>query len=124
VSSSGYPLFFIAGFCAATFTVSRVIHWATLIRISVGKLGGDFLGAPKRRLIWATPFVLLFHSALYLVLGLLVASVLAIVGRLRVGWCWFLAGFYTYVLLSGLLVLNVMRKRRSRPNEKSRIDKP
>jgi hypothetical protein len=124
VSSSVYPLLFIAGFCAATFTVSRVLHWAALIRICVGKLGGDFLGAPKRRLIWATPFVLLFHSATYLLFGVMAVSALAIAGRLPAGWSWFIAGFYAYALFGGLLVLKVMRKRRSRPNEKPKTDKP
>lgn len=124
LSPSLYPLLFIAGLFAATLTVSRVIHWVALIRISVGKLGGDFLGAPKRRLIWATPFLLLFHPTLYLVLGLLAASVLTIAGRLPAGWRWFMAGVYVYAVLGGLLVLNVMRKRRSRRNQHSTIDEP
>lgn len=117
MTSSLYPLLFIAGVFAATLTVSRVLHWVALIRTTVGKLGGDFLGAPKRRLIWATPFVLLLHPALYLVLGLLVVSVLEIGGRLPAGWRWFVAGFYAYAVLGGLLALNVMRKRRSRRNQ-------
>ncbi len=124
MSPSLYPLLFIAGFFAATLTVSRLLHWVALIRTSVGKLGGDFLGAPKRRLIWVTPFVLLFHPALYLVLGLLAVSVLAIVGRLPAGWRWFMAGFYAYAVFGGLLVLNAMRKRRSRRKQQSKIDEP
>jgi hypothetical protein len=123
VSPSVYPLLFIAGFFAAVFTVSRVLHWTVLIRTCFGKLGGDFLGAPKRRLIWATPFVFLFHSAIYLILGVLAASVLAIAGRLPAGWCWFMTGFYAYALICGLLVLNVMRKHRSRPNQQPKANK-
>ena len=124
MSPSLYPLLFIAGFFAGTFTVSRVLHWASLTRASVGKLGGAFLGAPKRRLIWATPFVLLLHPALYLLLGSLAISVLAIAGRLPAGWRWFIAGFYAYVAVGGLLVLNVLRKRRSRRNQQQKLDEP
>jgi hypothetical protein len=124
LSPSLYPLLFVAGVFAGTVAVSRILHWVSLIRTSVGKLGGDFLGAPRRRLIWVTPFVLLFHPALYLVLGLLAVSVLAIAGRVPAGWRWFMAGFYAYAVVGGLLMLNVMRKRRSRRNQQSEIDKP
>jgi hypothetical protein len=124
LSPSLYPLLFIAGVFAGTLAVSRILHWVSLIRTSVGKHGGDFLGAPKRRLIWVTPFILLFHPALYLVLGLLAVSALAIVGRMPAGWRWFIAGFYAYAVIGGLLVLNVMRKRSSRRNQQSKIDGP
>lgn len=122
MSPSPYPLLFLAGFFAAAFTVSRILHWASLTRVSIGKLGGDFLGTRKRRLIWATPFVLLLHSGLYLVVGLLAASVLAIAGQLPPGWRWFMAGFYAYAVAGGLLVLYVLRKRRSRESQQSRHD--
>lgn len=111
-----YALLLIAGLFVATFTVSRVLHWVSLVHISFGKLGGDFLGAPKRRLIWATPLILLLHPAPYLVAGVLAASVLAFSGRLPVGWCWFIAGFYAYAAFGGLLMLKVMRDRRARRN--------
>lgn len=114
LSPSLYPLLFVAGFFTAALAVSRILQWVTLIRTCVGKLGGDFLGAPKRRLIWVTPLVSLFHPAPYLVVGLLAASVLAVTGRLPAGWRWFLGGFYAYALVGGLLLLNVMRKRHSR----------
>jgi hypothetical protein len=122
LSPSLYPLPFIAGLLAAAFTVSRVLHWALLIRASVGKLGGDFLGAPKRHLFWATPFVLLLHPGLYLLLGLSAISVLAIAGQLPAGWRWFMAGFYAYAVVGGLLMLNLLRKSRSRRNQQSKLD--
>lgn len=124
MSPALYPLLFIAGFFAAAFTVSRILHWVSLTRVSIGKLGGDFLGAPKRRLIWTTPFVLLFHPGLYLVLGLLAISVLAITGQLPAGWRWFMAGFYAYAVVGGLLALNLLRKRRSRRSQQSKLDQP
>ena len=124
MSPSLYPLLFIAGFFAAAFAVSRILHWASLARVCIGKLGGDFLGAPQRRLIWATPFVLLFHPGLYLVLGLLAISGLAVAGQLPAGWRWFMAGFYAYAVVAGLLVLNALRKRRSRQSQQSKLDEP
>lgn len=124
MSPSVYPLLFIAGFAAAAFTVSRILHWASVTRVTIGKLGGDFLGAPKRRLLWATPFVLLFHPGPYLALGLLATSVLAIAGQLPAGWRWFMAGFYAYAVVGGLLMLNLLRKRRSRKSQESKLDEP
>jgi hypothetical protein len=124
LSPSLYPLLFIAGFFVGAFTVSRVLHWTSLTRTSLGKLGGAFLGAPKRRLIWATPFVILLHPGLYLVLGLVAIYILAIAGQLPVGWRWFLAEFYAYAVLGGLLVFKVLHKRRSRRNQQSKLDEP
>ncbi|HJS88964.1 MAG TPA: hypothetical protein VJ738_03270 [Steroidobacteraceae bacterium] len=124
MSTSLYPLLFVVGFLAAAFTVSRILHWVSLTRVSIGKLGGDFLGAPKRRLIWATPFILLFHPGLYLLLGLLAIAVLAISGQLPAAWRWFVAGFCAYALLGGLLVLKALRKRRSRQSQQSKLDEP
>jgi len=57
-----------------------------------------------------------------LVLGLLAISVLAIAGQLPVGWRWFLAGVYAYAVVGALLVFKVLRKRRSRRNQQSKLD--
>jgi hypothetical protein len=122
LSPSPFPLLFIAGVFAAALTVSRTLHWVWLIRTCVGKLGGDFLGAPKRRLIWATPFVSLLNPAPYLILGLLALSVLVIAGRLSAGWRWFMAGFYAYAVVGGLLALSVTRIHRLRRNRQSNVD--
>lgn len=124
MSPSLHPLLFIAGFLTGAFTVSRVLQLVSLTRASVGKLGGDFLGAPKRRLIWATPFILLFNPGLYLALGLIAISVLAIAGQLPPGWRWFVAGVYAYAAAGGLLVLKVLRKRRSGRSQESKLDEP
>jgi hypothetical protein len=49
--------------------------------------------------------VFFFHPMPYIVVGLLVAFVLAAIGRLSTGWVWFLAGFYAYAAMIGLLVV-------------------
>jgi hypothetical protein len=103
-----------AGFLVAMVSLGPILHWAVLFRTTLGLHGGDFLGPPKRRLLWAAPFVLLFHPVPFFVVGACVVTVLAALGRLSSGWLWFLAGFYTYALLMGLLVLASLRKARRR----------
>lgn len=68
--------------------------------------------------------ILLFNPGLYLVLGLITITVLAIAGQLPAEWRWFVAGFYAYAGVVGLLVLKVLRKRRSGRSQQSRLDKP
>jgi hypothetical protein len=51
------PFAFALGFFAATLLVSVISHWAALLVTVLGKHGGDFLGPPKRRLLWAAPLV-------------------------------------------------------------------
>jgi hypothetical protein len=91
-----------------------VVRWAALVHTVFALHGGDFLGAPKRRLLWAIPLVILLHPVPYLVIGSLVVIGFAAVGRAPMGWIWFLGGFYAYGLIMGLLVLTRMRKRRQR----------
>jgi hypothetical protein len=96
--------------------IPALMRWGLLIHTSLAKQSGDFLGAPRRRLLWLAPIVFLLHPMPYIVVGLLIVSVLAAVGRLSAGWVWFLGGFYAYVAMIGFLVipklLVVMRTRR------------
>ena len=85
--------------------IPALMRWGLLIHTSLTKQGGDFLGAPRRRLLWFAPIVFLFHPMPYIVVGLLVTSVLAAIGRLSTGWLWFLAGFYAYAAMIGFLVI-------------------
>jgi hypothetical protein len=102
-----------AGFFFGMIFVPQLLRWALLIQTSFGLHGGDFLGAPKRRLLWAAPFILLLHPLPYLIVGTVVFTGLAALGRVSVGWLWFLDGFYTYALLMGvLLVTTLLRARR------------
>ena len=107
-----------AGFFLGMILVPQLLRWALLVHTSFGLHGGDFLGAPKRRLLWAAPFVLVLHPAPYLAVGTVVLTTFAVRGRASLGWLWFLAGFYAYSLLMGVLVvpklLNLRRKRGAR----------
>jgi hypothetical protein len=84
----------------------------TLVYTTVTPQSGDFLGPAKRRLMWASPFLFLFHPAPYLVVGLVTATLLAILGRLSNVWASLLLGFYAYAVFLGLLIVaRLLRKR-------------
>ncbi len=97
--------------------VPQLLRWAHLVHTSFGLHGGDFLGAPRRRLLWVAPFILLLHPFPYILGGTLVLTVLAAHGRVPPGWLWFLAGFYACVVLMAALVvpkLLMIRRRTHR----------
>ena len=97
------------------------LRWALLVHTSLTKQGGDFLGAPRRRLLWATPLVVLLHPAPYLLIGLLVTSFLAVTGRLSTGWLWLLGGLFTYlVLFFGLVVVPRLLALRRKARDSAR----
>jgi hypothetical protein len=101
-----------AGFVSAIVFVGPLAHWVVLVRATLGLHGGDFLGPPRRRLLWFTPFAILLHPVPYFVVGTVVLTALAVVRLLSAGWLWFFAGFYTYALLMGLLVVPRLLKLR------------
>ena len=94
-----------AGFFLGMIFVPLLLRWALLVHTSFGLHGGDFLGAPKRRLIWVAPFIILLHPFPCIVAGTAVLTILAVHGRVSSGWLWFLGGFYAYVLLMGGVVI-------------------
>jgi hypothetical protein len=105
-----------AGAFLGMIFVPQLIRWILLLHTTFRLQEGDFLGAPKRRLLWFAPFVLLFHPVPYITAGIAVVSVLAIAGRLASAWSWFLGGFYAYSLAMAVLIvpkLLVLRKRRN-----------
>jgi hypothetical protein len=105
-----------AGFFLAVVFVPQLIRWILLLHTTFGLQAGDFLGTPKRRLLWFAPFVLVFHPLPYIAAGIVVVSALAIAGRLAPAWSWFLGGFYAYFLLMAVLIvpkLLVLRKMRN-----------
>ena len=104
-----------AGFALGIYLVPNVLRWAFLVHMTIKPLGGDFLGTPKRRLLWATPFVVLLHPLPYLVAGSAIVAMLALRGHAPVGWLWFLAGFYGYALLMGIGLAPRLMKLRGRP---------
>ena len=111
---------FAAGFFLGTIFVPQAMRWVLLVHTSFGLHGGDFLGAPKRRLIWAAPFIILFHPLPYIAAGTAVLTAFAVLGRAPSGSVWLLAGFYGYALFVGALVvpklLKLRRKTRSARN--------
>ena len=102
-----------AGFVVGTVVVPLLLRWASLLRITLGLHGGDFLGPPKRRLLWATPLVLLVHPAPYFLAGIVVVAVLAARGRISVGWVWLFLGFCAYAVFMGIMVRwSILRARK------------
>jgi hypothetical protein len=93
--------------------VPLLLRWAALLHITLGLHGGDFLGPPKRRLLWATPLVLLMHPAPYFLVGTVAVAVLAVRGRISGGWVWLPVGFCTYAVFMGMLVLKARKRVRT-----------
>jgi hypothetical protein len=60
------PIFGFAGFFAGMILWVQFTRWVGLLYVSGSKEGGDFLGPPKRRLLWAFPFLALLHPAPWL----------------------------------------------------------
>jgi len=108
------PAFGFLGFFAGTLFSSQVMRWGALLWVSTTTHGGDFLGPPKRRLLWALPFVALFHSAPYLIALLIILTICTLQGKVGSPWLWFLGGFYTYLVIMSLTLLKAYRKRRMR----------
>jgi hypothetical protein len=54
------------GFGFSLFATTQIFRWISLLSITLAKHGGDFLGEPKRRFLWACPFVSLLHPGFWL----------------------------------------------------------
>ena len=106
----------IFGFCVGGLVPLQILRWGTLLWVTTTTHGGDFLGPPKRRLIWAFPFVLLLHPTPYLVTLLLVFTVWAVQGKVEAIWLWLLGGIYLHIVFSGLTMYRAYRLRRRRAN--------
>jgi len=103
------PVLGIAGFFAGMLLWTQFTRWVALLYVSGSKEGGDFLGPPKRRLLWAVPFLAVLHPAPWLI-GLTVIFAWR-------GGIGFLAGL-CLALLSMIFttVTALVRWRRSRSN--------
>ena len=111
---AGFPpvLAAFVGVLAAALFTSALTHWVALLHTTLAKHGGSFLGPPVRRLLLATPLVVLFHPVPYLIVALLVISVLATVGAVNTTWWWFLGPFYVYVTVMGMVVGRLLPSKR------------
>jgi hypothetical protein len=64
----------ILGFFTGSLLVRQILRWLALLAVTTAKQGGDFLGPPRRRLLWVVPFVVFFHPGLYLISALIVST--------------------------------------------------
>jgi uncharacterized membrane protein YadS len=103
-----------AGFVLGMFIFPLLLRWAALVHTTLGLHSGDFLGPPKRRLLWAAPLVLLVHPAPYFIVGTLVVAVLAARGRIPAGWVWLLVGLCAYALFIGAIATRALMTARKR----------
>ena len=108
------PILVLAGFFAGSLFFQHVVRWGALIWVSTTTHGGDFLGPPRRRLLWVFPFVALLHPAPYLFTFLIVSTVWALQGKVGSILPWLLAGFYLNFAFSGLVMLRSYRLQRQR----------
>ena len=121
------PVLLFLGFFAGTLFGTQLLRWGALLWVSTTTHGGDFLGPPKRRLLWVFPFVLLLHPTPYLVAFVVVFTVLALQGKVGSFWLWLLAGFYVYVAIASLMMLKsyrLTRRRRANAGPNQRLERP
>jgi hypothetical protein len=118
------PVFALLSFVAGTLFGSQVMRWGALLWVTTTTHEGDFLGRPRRRLLWAFPFILLLHPAPYLIALCVVFTSSALQGKVEFVRLCFLGGFYAYIALVSLKLLQVYRQRRREasagPNNRSR----
>jgi hypothetical protein len=117
VQSDFLPALAIAGFFSATFVVTQWWRCALLLVVALTRHEGDFLGPPRRRLLWISPFVLLLHPGVYLLTALVVVTGLYLQNRLASELGWFLAGFYVYIVFA--VLSSASKYRRIRRHTKS-----
>ena len=106
------PAFLILGLLAGGLFASIVMRWVALLLASNAKLGGDFLGPPRRRTAWALPFVALLYPAPYIIFLVALLVVRQFHAATAPAWIWFLIGFAISVLFSGVRTASVMRRLR------------
>jgi hypothetical protein len=108
------PLIAILGFFAGSLVVQQIFRWIALVSVATAKQGGDFLGPPRRRLLWVTPFVVFFHPGLYLISALVICTGFCLLNRSGGELGWFLVGLYVYIIVSGLSIASRYRRMRRR----------
>ena len=116
------PLLGFAGFYAGLLLWTQFTRWVVLLHAAASKEGGDFLGPPRRRLLWAIPFLALLHPAPWL-LGAMVFLAFRTLGADAAGaWPWFFGGLVIALLVmmfSSLAMLARWRRMGSRSSGSS-----
>lgn len=109
------PAFSLPGFFAGTLLWAQLTRWAVLLYVSASKDGGDFLGPPKRRLLWAAPVVALLHPAPWMAGMAVFLAIGAFRAQAASGWAWFFGGLTLAILLMMFVtVAMLVRSRRAR----------
>src|SRR4051812_48114071 len=102
----------VLGFVAGTLLWTQFTRWVGLLYVSGSKHGGDFLGEPKRRLLWAIPVVALLHPAPWLVCAAAIAGVRTLRASAGRGWGWFFGGLSVALLFMIFSTVTVLLRRR------------
>jgi hypothetical protein len=103
------------GFVAGLLLWVQLARWMLLLYVSGSKDGGDFLGPPRKRLLWALPFMALLHPAPWLIGATGFFGMRTMVGNSATGAKWFFGGLFLAVLLMSLTALLLLvRWHRSR----------
>jgi hypothetical protein len=102
------------GFFAGSVVAQQVLRWIALLSVAISKHGGDFLGPPRRRLLWLLPLVVFLHPGLYLISALVVITGCGLLNRLSGEWGWFLVGLYIYTIISAASTYRRFRRKSRR----------
>jgi hypothetical protein len=106
------PIITILGFFTGSLAIQQFLRWVALFSVATAKQGGDFLGPPRRRLLWVVPFVVVFHPGLSMIGALIVSTRFFLLTRPGGELGWFLVGLYIYVIVFGLLIASNYRRIR------------
>ena len=88
----------LTGFLSGMFLWVQITRWVGLLYVAASKEGGDFLGPPKRRLLWAAPFISLLHPTPWLIGAIAFFAYHAFRGAIDPGWTWFFGGVTVAVM--------------------------
>jgi hypothetical protein len=102
------------GFLVGVVLVPILLRWFVLANTVFGLHGGDFLGPPKRRLLWTAPIVLLLNPLPYVIVAIIVLAVEFARDPRPVAGVWLALGFCLYaVLIAGTFLTRRLRKNRT-----------
>jgi hypothetical protein len=110
-----FPIFAFGGFLAGMLLWVQFTRWIGLLYVTWQKNSGDFLGPPKRRLIWAIPFLAVLHPAPWLVGAAAIFAFRSIRADVGGSPTWFFGGL-SFALLFMIVstAMTVARWRRLR----------
>jgi hypothetical protein len=102
----------ISGFFVGSAAVQQILRWIALLSVVTSRQEGDFLGPPRRRLLWVVPFVVFLHPGLYIIGALIAVTGCYLLNRLSGEWGWFLVGVYINPIVTGLTIASRYRRFR------------